>query len=270
MFDLVNDELWEAVAPLLPKHPRSSKGGAPRKNDRLCLEALLYLLRGGIPWRLLPKEAGVSYSTCWRRFAEWSKAGVWDQVHRHLLRSLADAKKLNIDRVIIDSASVRAVFGGEHTGPNPTDRRKNGCKRHIICDANGIPLVVQTGPANQRDEELVEPMLKQFPRVRDRHGKQRRKPKALQGDRGYGFTWIIKYVVHLLITCMLAPRGAPHGSGMGKTRYVVERTLAWFSNYRRLKLCYERTGIHFRAFHVLAACDICSRRLHRRKHRKRF
>jgi len=270
MSALVSDQLWSAVAPLLPKHPRSPKGGAPRKDDRRCLEGIMYVLRGGIPWRLLPHEFGVSYSTCWRRLQEWSQGGVWDQVHKHLLKPLAEAKVLDIDRVIIDSASVRALYGGEHTGPNPTDRGKNGCKRHIICDANGIPLVIQTGPANQRDEELVKPMLKQFPHLPDRQGKKRTKPKALQGDRGYGFVWIIKMLIRMMIVSLLAPRGSAHGSGLGKTRYVVERTLSWFSNYRRLKLCYERTGIHFRAFHVLAACDICSRRLQRLHRFRRF
>jgi len=263
MSKLVSDHLWSSVVRLLPKHPPSRKGGAPRKDDRRCLEGIMYVLQGGIPWRLLPREFGVSSTTCWRRFHEWSTSGVWDQVHRQLLKSLAEAKALDIDRVIIDSASVRALFGGEHTGPNPTDRSKNGCKRHVICDAKGIPLVIQIGPANQRDEELLEPMLKQFPPLQDKHGKKRTKPKAIQGDRGYGFVWIIKMVVRLMITSLLAARGSPHGSGLGKTRYVVERTMSWFSNYRRLKLCYERTGIHFRAFHVLAACNICSRRLQR-------
>jgi transposase len=263
MTGLISDQLWTAVTPLLPKHPRSPKGGAPRKDDRRCLEGIMYVLRGGISWHLLPADFGISYSTCWRRFHEWSEAGVWDRVHKQLLKPLAEAKVLDTDRVVIDSASVRALFGGEHTGPTPTDRSKNGCKRHIICDANGIPLVIQTGPANQRDEEMVEPMLKQFPRLRDKRGKTRTKPKALQGDRGYGFVWIIRLLIRLMIASLLAPRGSPHGSGMGRTRYVVERTLSWFSNYRRLKLCYERTGIHFRAFHVLAACDICSRRLQR-------
>ena len=138
----------------------------------------------------------------------------------------------------------------------------------MISDANGIPLLVCTGPANQRDETMVEPMLKQLPMLPDRKGKRRKKPKALQGDRGYGFAHIIKLVVGLMITCLLAPRAEAHGSGLGKTRYVVERTLAWMSNHRRLKVCYERTGEHFRAFHVLAACVICSNRL-RRKGRKR-
>ena len=265
MIAMVSDLLWSTVEPLLPKHPRSRKGGAPRKNDRRCLEGIMYVLKGGIPWRLLPKEIGPSATTCWRRLKEWSLAGVWDQVHKNLLTALATAKVLKIERVIIDSASVRALFGGDHTGPNPTDRSKNGCKRHIICDAKGIPLVVQTGPANQRDEQLVEPMLKEFPPLRDRKGKKQTKPKALQGDRGYGFLATIKLLVKLMIVSLLAPRGSPHGSGLGKTRYVIERTMSWFSNYRRLKLCYERTGIHFRAFHVLAACDICSKRLQRVK-----
>ena len=136
----------------------------------------------------------------------------------------------------------------------------------MICDKQGIPLVIQTGPANQRDEELVKPMLDQFPTVTDAKGKRHKKPKAIQGDRGYGFIWIIAMVVQRLIVSLLAPRGSPHGSGLGKTRYVIERTMAWFPNYRRLVVCYEKTGAHFRAFHVLAACVICSNRL-RRLHR---
>ena len=99
----------------------------------------------------------------------------------------------------------------------------------------------------------------------DQTGKRSKKPKVLQGDRGYGFEHIIKLLMSLMITSLLALRGSPHGSGLGKTRYVVERTLAWISNNRRLKLCYERTGDHFRAFHVLAACVICSNRLRQKR-----
>ena len=269
MVTTISDTLWAVAGPILPKHAPSPKGGAPRKNDRACLAGLHYILRSGSSWSLFPgKLFGVSATTCWRRLREWTAVGVWDRLHRLLLQHLADAKALDIDRVVIDSASVRALFGGPHTGPNPTDRGKKGCKRHVICDSNGVPLEVQIGPANQRDEEMVEPMLKKFPPLRDRKGKKRTKPKALQGDRGYGFVKIIKLLVRLAIASLLAPHGSPHGSGLGKTRYVVERTLSWFSNYRRLKVCYERKGEHFRAFHVLAACDICDKRL--QKLNKRF
>lgn len=114
---LLSDELWGAVEPLLPVHPPSPKGGAPRCEDRNCLEGILYVLRGGIPWRLLPKEYGASPSTCWRRFHEWSVCGVWDKVHRKVLRELGERKQLDTQRVIIDSASVRALKGGRTPAP---------------------------------------------------------------------------------------------------------------------------------------------------------
>ena len=111
-------------------------------------------------------------------------------------------------------------------------------------------------------------MLKQFPPLPDRKGTVRRKPKVLQGDRGYGFPHIIKLLMRLVIGSLLAVRGSPHGSGLGKTRYVVERTMAWLGEYRRLKVCYERDGDRFRGFHVLAACVICSNRLQETRRRR--
>jgi len=121
--------------------------------------------------------------------------------------------------------------------------------------------VVRTTPANVRDEQPAIEMLKSIPPIQGPRGRPRRKPEALQGDRGYGFPWIILAVVAMRIKSLLAPRGAEHGSGLGKTRYVVERTLAWFGQNRRLKICYEKKGEHFQAFNELAACLICARRL---------
>ena len=115
---LASDELWFAVEPLLPKHPPSPKGGRRRCNDRRCLDAILYVLRGGIAWQLVPqKEFGVSGSTAWRRLRDWTQAGVWDDVHRKLLRQLGERGELETERVVIDSASVRALKGGRTPGP---------------------------------------------------------------------------------------------------------------------------------------------------------
>jgi transposase len=264
MRQLLSDELWNAVEPLLPQRGPSPKGGAPRKNDRACLEGVLYVLHTGCQWNLLPAaEFAVSGVTCWRRHRDWSNAGVWLKVHERLLSALGRAGAMDLSRVIVDSASVRALKGGWHTGRNPTDRGKKGVKRHIVTDANGVPLLVHTGRANQRDEQLLEPMLVSLPAIPDAKGQLRSKPEAVQGDRGYGFPWSILAVVALGIVSLLAPRGKdkPHGSGLGKTRYVVERTLAWLSNFRRLKLCYERNGMHFQSFNVLAACVVCANRL---------
>ncbi len=81
------------------------------------------------------------------------------------------------------------------------------------------------------------------------------------GDRGYGFPWSIALVAAWGIRSLLAPRGSPHGSGLGRRRYVVERTHSWFGHYRRLLVCYERTESHYQGLYQLAACVICARRL---------
>jgi transposase len=133
----------------------------------------------------------------------------------------------------------------------------------VLTDAKGLPLVVKTTPANRRDDQVALPLLIDMPPIAGPRGRPRTKPKILQGDAGYGCA-ALRAIVHWLgIKPLLAPLGknVPHGSGIGKTRYVVERTLSWFGNFRRLKLCYEKTGSHFQAFHELAAAIICANRL---------
>src|SRR5215208_6128657 len=107
---LVTDELWTVVEPLLPKQPPKPKDRRPRVNDRATLTGILFVLKTGIPWEMLPQEMGCgSGMTCWRRLKEWHKAGVWERLHQALLDRLGEA-----DRV------------------DPTDRGKSGSKRHLL------------------------------------------------------------------------------------------------------------------------------------------
>jgi hypothetical protein len=172
---------------------------------------------------------------------------------------LGERGLLNLERAVVDSLSLRAVRGGDHTGPNPTDRAKNGCKRHLITDGNGLPLVVQIGPANRRDEQWL-PCLMWWLWIVLSYG-CRCRPAALLGDRGYGFPYSIALVLAWGIRSLLARRGSTHGSGLGHTRFVVERTHSWFEHYRRLVRCYENTEAHYQGFYQLAACMICAKRL---------
>jgi len=117
---LVSDELWELIAPLLPPEKPRPKGGRPPVPNRQALTGLLFVLRSGIPWEMLPQEMGCgSGMTCWRRLQEWPAAGVWEQLHRLLLDRLRGADQLDWSRAVVDSASVRAVLGGRKRAPIP-------------------------------------------------------------------------------------------------------------------------------------------------------
>ena len=154
--DLVPDELWALVKPLLPV-PRPPYGGRPRTIlDRNCSAAIVYMARTSTPWRLLPaRELGCgSPATCWRRLTEWAKAGVFDALHLKVLDQLGFAGGLDWSRASVDSASVRAKRG-DHVGANPVDRGKPGSKFHLVCDGGVLPLPAVVTAANVNDTHHV-------------------------------------------------------------------------------------------------------------------
>jgi transposase len=115
---LVTDELWAVVEPLLPPDPPKPKGGRPRIDARVVLAGILFVLKTGIPWEMLPKEMGYgSGMTCWRRLREWQATGVWERLHRTLLDRLGEADRIDWERAALDSASVPAPEGAKRPGP---------------------------------------------------------------------------------------------------------------------------------------------------------
>ena len=114
---LVSDELWALVAPLLPPEPPKPKGGRPRVPDRAALSGIIFVLKTGIPWELLPPEMGCgSGVTCWRRLRDWQEAGVWDRLHQTLLDRLGEADRIDGSRASLDSASIPAKRGANSPG----------------------------------------------------------------------------------------------------------------------------------------------------------
>jgi transposase len=111
---LVSDELWALVEPLLPPEPPKPKGGRPRVPDRAALTGIVFVLKSGIPWEMLPPELGCgSGVTCWRRLRDWQAAGVWDRLHRTLLDRLGEADQIDWSRAALDSASIPAKRGAK-------------------------------------------------------------------------------------------------------------------------------------------------------------
>jgi transposase len=121
--DLVPDELWAIVEPLLPAPPRPPYGGRHRTvPDRNCFAALVYMARTSTPLRLLPaRELGCgSPATVWRRLDEWARAGVFDALHLEVLDRLGIAGRLDWSRASVDTMSVRAKRGGTRWAQIPS------------------------------------------------------------------------------------------------------------------------------------------------------
>src|SRR5918912_4020098 len=109
---LVSDALWESIKPLLPPEPPKPKGGRPRVPDRAALTGILFVLKGAIPWEMLPQEMGCgSGVTCWRRLRDWQQAGVWARLQQVLLNRLGEADQIDWSRASMDSARVPAKKG---------------------------------------------------------------------------------------------------------------------------------------------------------------
>ena len=114
---LLEDDLWAALELLLPPEPPRPKGGRKRVPNKAVLTGILFVLRTGLPWELLPKEMGCgSGMTCWRRLREWQQAGVWKRIHLELLDWLGEKDQIDWSRAALDSASVPAKRGARLRG----------------------------------------------------------------------------------------------------------------------------------------------------------
>jgi transposase len=151
--------------------------------------------------------------------------------------------------------------GGSATGPSPVDRARNGSKHHLLVDANGIPLAWRVTGGNRHDVTQLIPLVDAVPPVRGRVGRPRRRPERVTADRGYDYPAYRRQLRERGITPEIARRKTEHGSGLGRARWVVERTFAWLHKLKRLLVRYERRHEIHQAFLALGCCLICFRRL---------
>ncbi|MGI4748882.1 MAG: IS5 family transposase [Janthinobacterium lividum] len=262
---LVSDALWSIIEPLLPVARPRPQGGRPRVADRAALTEIRFVLRTGIQWEMLPLEMGCGSSiTCWRRLRDWQEAGVWDALHRELLRRLRAADRIDWSPACMDSASLAAKRGGDKTGPNPTDRGRLGTKRHLITDRNGIPLAFVLTGANTNDSMPFKELLDSIPPIGGRPGRARYRPDKLHADKAYDHRRRRQTCRRRGIAPRIARRGVETSQKLGRHRWVIDRTFAWINRFRRLVTRYERRSDIHHGFTAFACSLICFNTLQRR------
>jgi len=131
----------------------------------------------------------------------------------------------------------------------------------VITEAGGIPLAAILTGANAHDVTQLLPLVDAIPAVKGKVGRPRKRPKRAQGDRAYDSEEHRRELRRRGIEAVLAKRNTEHGSGLGVFRWVVERTISWLHQFRRLRIRYERRPEIHQAFLSLACSLICWRSL---------
>ena len=234
---LVMDEFWEVIGPLLPEHRPTAGGRLGR--DRVRAEVRDLVAGGPLGTRLRVRDDAPSPAggVAGRR-----------RLVRPARRPAREAERGGQARLVPGGGRLGAGEGParrQKTGPNPADRAKRGSKNTLLTDGNGVPLACTlTGP-NRHDVTELLPAVDAVPPVRGRRGRPRRRPRAMLADRAYDSEPHRRELRRRGIRPRIARRKTPHGSGLGKARWVVERTISWLHRFRRLGTRYERDdGLH--------------------------
>lgn len=253
-------EFYEAIQELLPpEKPVGPTGGRPPVANETVARVIWFVLSTGVRWEDVPLSMGCSGRTAHRRLLAWQHLGIWEAIHERFLTLLNQERRLDLETAVIDSTQVPAPGGGDATGPNPTDRGKTGTKHTLLVDRNGVPLALHTTGANASDQRQMEPIIHKFPRVTGRPGRPKTRPDEAYADRGYDSEANRLLLSWLGIEPFIAKRKTEHGSGLGKVRHVVERTIAWIKGFKRLRVRWDRLQKVQHAWNTLAMSIICFR-----------
>lgn len=246
----VSDEEWAFVAPYLALLPEEA--GQRRHDLREVFNGLRYLVRSGAPWRMIPHEFP-PWEIVFQQTQRWLRAGVFEAMAhdlRLLLRTFAD-RKGRPTAVILDSRTLRSTpESGSRAGYDGA-KRKKGSKIHIAVDTLGHLLAAHVTAASEQDRAQVGLLAEA---VQQATGES---VELAYVDQGYtGETAADAAAQHGIKLEVVKLPDAKRGFVLLPRRWVVERTFAWATRFRRLVRDYERLpetvkGLHFVAFACL-------------------
>jgi putative transposase len=233
------DELWEHVEYLLPERKQDPLGrGRPPKDDRVCMDAIFYVLRTGCQWKALDATVFCPGSTAHDRFQEWVKAGVFIKMWENGLLEYDYFQGIDWSFLSMDGSMGKAPLGGEKTGKNPTDRGKRGVKRSVLTEGNGMPVGIAVEGANCHDKKMVEATLQSIPI--DRPQPTAEESQGMCMDKGYDYDDTRELVKEFGFTAHIKARGeeaqAIKKSGLQstalgrRTHAQLVESLSWHSD----------------------------------------
>ena len=253
----VTDKQWQRIAPYLAVRKRGRRG-RPRRPLRPIFEAVLFILRTGIQWRYLP--AGFPpKSTVHDYLKLWAQRQVfWDLV-RALLQNWNRAGQFHREEGFIDATFAPAKQGGEGVG---LTRKGKGTKIQIIVDPQGVVLSASLASADTGEPQMVPATVGRLPAENT--------PQRLIGDKAYDSDALDESLAQVEIE-MIAPhrrnrkaeRRTQDGRKLKRSarRWIVERTIAWLQNYRRVLVRHEKSLSIYQAFIALACFMILLKKM---------
>ena len=260
----IPDQLWADMEPLIPEgkpHPLGCHN--PRTPNRWAMDAILFVLRTGCQWNALDATGICSCSAAYRRFREWTDAGVFRDFWVRGLLQFDDVAGIDWEWLSMDGALAKAPLGGEKTGRNPTDRGKLGTKRSVLTDGHGAPVGLAVDGANRNDFKMARDTIEGIPI--DRPKSTRRKPQGLCLDKGYDYQEVRDLAKEFGFTAHIRSRGEEakeikKAAGFKARRWVVERAHSWMNRCRRILVRWEKRADTFLAMlHI--SCGLITWRL---------
>jgi len=241
----LTDEQLDWLCERIPEHPRDPRGGRPPVDRRKVIGGIFWILDNGAKWKDLPARFG-SKSTVHRWFKRWVQQGLFETIMRDAGQVIEARDGFKLYECFIDGTFAKAKGGGDGVGCTKAGK---GVKIMVLIDARGLPVAVDTGPANPHESRLVQQLFDFM--LTDES------PKRIIGDKAYDSDRLDDELAEAGIELI-----APHRSNRKpenhtqdgrplrryKRRWKVERTIAWLQNYRRLCIRWEKSTMLFQGF----------------------